>query len=212
MANSIKDNRKALLRFVEEEYGLKNPQIIIPKVKIGACLEVDDVLMIVTGTNGTQLVGKNAIQLVLDKQYEKYFKRVLQYLEKIKEKQKVSLKSYREINVENNTNTFDMLVKKIKSKPYLKRPAISNIVSLVQKEKFVALSLEEQCFVLSELLNLLSKSLTANLTLMGGSKGMGDFKISKKMSGCKNVLLHNYSITGLFEQKPVDMLKIWVGE
>ena len=78
-----------------------------------------------------------------------------------------------------------------------------------RKEKeFNELPIEDQCTVLSELLQLLAKSLQANFSLIGGKKSMGSFKISKKMSGHKNVLLHNYSITGLFEQRPVDMLKI----
>ena len=36
----------------------------------------------------------------------------------------------------------------------------------------------------------------------------GKFQISKVLSNYNSVVLHNYSITGLFEQKPVDMLKI----
>ena len=208
VANSIKGNQDALLKFVKEEYGLKNPRIIIPKVKLGACLEVDGLLMIITGTTGEQLTGKNARQLVLNVKYEKYIKRVLQYLSRKKENKNIAIENYKDISKEENSAVFDTLVEKIKTKPYINRPAI-NYDDMHRKEKeFNELPIEDQCTVLSELLQLLAKSLQANFSLIGGKKSMGSFKISKKMSGHKNVLLHNYSITGLFEQRPVDMLKI----
>ncbi|WP_407396499.1 type II CRISPR RNA-guided endonuclease Cas9 [Anaerovibrio sp.] len=208
VANSIKDNQEALLQFVKEEYGLKNPRIIIPKVKIGACLEVDGLLMIITGTTGEQITGKNARQLILDVKYEKYIKKVLQYLSRKKKNQNVAIENYKDISKEENSAVFSTLVEKIKTTPYINRPAI-NYDDMHRKEKeFNELSIENQCIVLSELLQLLAKSLQANFSLIGGKKSMGSFKISKKMSGHKKVLLHNYSITGLFEQKPVDMLKI----
>ncbi|MBE6098590.1 MAG: type II CRISPR RNA-guided endonuclease Cas9 [Anaerovibrio sp.] len=208
VANSINDNQEALLQFIKEEYGFKNPRIIIPKVKIGACLEIGDIFMIVTGTTGTQLTGKNAKQLVVDKKYEKYFKRVRQYLEKKKDNAAISLERFKEISFEANVDAFDMLVEKIKSKAYRERPAIKYDEMVATKAKFILLTVDEQCIVINEFLKLLAESSPANLLLLGLAKNKGDFKISKKMPSNQKVFLHNYSITGLFEQQPIDLLKI----
>ena len=78
------------------------------------------------------------------------------------------------------------------------------------RKKFETLPTEQQCIVLNEILHLLQcKPLVADLTLLGGKKGVGSMKVDKVISQtkCKQAKMFNQSITGLFEQE-VDLLTV----
>ena len=112
------------------------------------------------------------------------------------------------ITKEENLRLYDMLLKKQMKTIYNKRPA-SQVKTLVNgRDDFVNCTLEEQGIVLNEILHLLQcKPLTADLSLINGSKHAGNFQINKVITNYRNAMLINQSITGLFEQK-IDMFTV----
>ena len=76
------------------------------------------------------------------------------------------------------------------------------------REKFIKLSLEKQSEVLyQELFLFACNVVTADLSLIGGSKYSGKTLISNKMTNYTEAKIIHQSITGLFENE-VDLLKL----
>ncbi len=134
---------------------------------------------------------------------------LLRFNERQKLKKDLQPTKYGEIDKENNLALYDEFVKKLEKKQYVSRPAFSSSSLKEKREFFCALPVNQQCSLLCELLKLFeAKPLTADLTLIGGSKNTGSFKYSKEITSYTSVLLYSYSVTGLFEQEPVDLLHI----
>ncbi len=91
---------------------------------------------------------------------------------------------------------------------YKFRPAnqVSNLKE--NREVFNSLAVEDQCSVLNQVLMLfVCKPVTANLSLIKGSKNAGNMALSKIISNMRSAYLIHQSVTGLFEQK-IDLLKV----
>ena len=90
---------------------------------------------------------------------------------------------------------------------YKNRPA--GIGTLLQKgmDQFRELALDEQCYVLSQVVKLSNNAKAdADLKRIGGSGQSGKATVSKKISSNKNVHLICRSVTGLYEKR-VDLLE-----
>ena len=73
-------------------------------------------------------------------------------------------------------------------------------------ELFAKLSVQEQAYVLMQILNvsLICNSANADLRQIGGSKDAGAGKISKRIDGYESVVLVNQSVTGIYS-KEIDL-------
>lgn len=195
-----------------EEYGLKNPRIIIPKIKKNAYMIVGGFPMHLRGTTGKQLTFQGAVQLCLEDESARYLKKVEKYIQRnlarTDKKNLLPLSTEESITVEKNVELYDILCRKQKDTIYQYRPA-SQYQNLVEgREKFIELCCEEQCIVLNEVLHLLQcKPITANLTLIGGSGLAGTMKVGNIISKNSAVRLIHQSVTGLFEQE-IDLLTV----
>ena len=72
------------------------------------------------------------------------------------------------------------------------------------REKFIALDLKEQAFVITEILKMLKCNVDkANLTSIGGKGKAGSMSLGMKLTtkNNKTVQLIDQSVTGLFEKK-----------
>lgn len=197
------------LDYLREEFGLKEPRIIIDEIKIDSLITFDGCAANITGITGKSLTCKPANQLVIGNEWEIYFKAVLKFNARKKENDKEKITSKNVITKEKNAQLYEILAEKLKTKIYVNRPSIHAEDLEAGKKKFEALTAEEQCEVLGEILKLFqTKPLTANLTKIGKSSFSGKFLFNKKISNFKSVILHNYSVTGLFEQKPIDLLTV----
>lgn len=210
LVNRIQSDAAVLTEHLQTVLGLVNPRVILPKILLGSCLEIKGCPFYITGTTGEQLLGKLAAQLILNAQWEQYLKRLFKFLERYGQtKGNAVVTSYDGIASERNIALYSLLAEKLKEPVYENRPAISCKALAEKTEKFGTLSVEKQCVVLGEVLKLFqAKPLTADLRDIDGVKTAGKFQFSKKITGVKSAILHNYSITGLFEQEPVDLLTI----
>ena len=185
----------------KDKLGLVNPAIIYDKIKINTCLKIDGYPMHLSGKTNQQLIMKNAVQLVVDKETAACLKKAEKVNNRIVNNKDYKIEKSDEISKEDNIKAYDCLMNKAKKTIYKNRP--SNQISTLEKgkDKFEALTLEEQCTVLMEILKYFScKAITCNFSSVGGGAHAGKTLISKNITNCSTISIINQSITGLFEE------------
>ena len=190
---------------------LKNPQIIIPKIRMHALLEVEGFRMNVTGRTGDSLVYAPAVQLVIGPLWEGYLRDVLKFSQRAAEYRRVNktalqVREFDGITAEQNLALYDVFVMKLSETIYRARLEAQAKNLAEARERFAALSTDAQCDVLSEILNMFKcNRSTADLKAIGLGGQLGIVRTNKTMSGFQSAKLIHQSITGLFEQV-VDVL------
>ena len=206
------ENPELLVEYCVEFYGLIEPRIIIPCIKKNAKLIINGFPMHLKGSTGAQLDLQVAVQLCIDNEKAKYLRKIIKYIQDNsarKDKKKLLLiNPYMGITNEMNIIIYDMLTDKLSHSIYQHRPANPYKKLEARRDKFISLSIEEQCVVISELLHLFQcKPVNANLLLINESKDTGKVNTNKKISGFKSIKLVDQSPTGLYEQV-TDLLTI----
>lgn len=199
-------------KYCSDIYNLKEPKVIIPKIKKGSVIIVNKFPMNLRGNTLKQLSLQGAVQLCLQEDEEIYLKKIEKYIkrniERIDKKVLLKLTEKDRITSKENLDFLEVLLRKQKETIFKYRPG--NQVEKIENgiEKFKNLSLEEQCIVLNEILNLLRcKPITADLSLIGGASSAGRIVINKTISNNESIKIVNESVTGLFKQE-IDLLKI----
>ena len=211
-AKEFEKNILAFEEYCESTYKLNNPVVIIPKIKKDTLFIFDSFPMHLRGSNGRHLIMQNAVQLKLTEEIQKYVKCIEKYITnnnlRKDKKTLLPIRISEGITKENNLRLYNVFLDKQKDTIYCKRPAAQVELLLNEKEKFINCTLEEQSIILNEILHLLQcKPLTADLTLIGGSKYAGKIQVNKIISNFNKVLLVNQSATGLFKQE-IDLLTV----
>lgn len=198
--------------YCEQEYGLKKVKVILERIKKDACLVVDRFPMHLRGTTGKQLLMQGGVQLSMDEAFEVYCKKIEKYLQRNKDltvkKGYLEISNQDGLTKDENLKLYQELCRKQRETIYRYRPN-NQYEKLIEKQKtFEALSCEEQCMVLNEILWLFRcKPNLANLSMIGGAAKTGKIALNKVISNYESVILKNQSVTGLFEQS-IDLLKI----
>lgn len=197
--------------YLEENYGLTEARVIIPKIKKNTLFKIDGFPMHLRGTTGRQVLFQNAVQNIIDVEKEYYIRNIEKYLaqnERQKDKKAIlMIDEYSKITKEENMEIYDYLVQKNITSIYKHRPA--NCLSILEegREKFKNIDVEKQCIVIGEILNLFKcRPLSADLSLIGGAKRVGNIQITKKISLAKEAVIVHQSITGIYE-KEINILK-----
>ena len=211
VAEFEKDKDK-FMEFCIENYNLNNPRIIIPKIKKNSLIVVNKFPMNLRGTTGKQLLFQGAAQLILPEEEMKYLKKIEKYIqrniERMDKKELLKITEKEEITREENIKIFEELLNKQKETIYKYRPASQVKKIEAGKEKYHTITLEEQCIVINEILNLMRcKPITADLSLIGGAGKAGNIAINKVISEYETVVLINESVTGLFSNQ-IDLLNV----
>lgn len=207
LSKQIEDGALILEEYCRQCLGLTSPQVLVPKIKKFTLFKVDGFPMHITGRTGNRLIFAPAVQLQLDLENQKYLKEIVKFNER---NSKTSQKDYRvseksEINIVKNLEVYDILIAKHENSIFGKRPVLLNHVMEEGREKFLKLTLEEQCIALFQILKYF-KCIAAfsDFGLIGGSKNTGRVQISKKVTGEKSFKIINQSPTGLFTNE-IDM-------
>ena len=116
-----------------------------------------------------------------------------------------------DINKENNLKLYCLIVDKLRNTLFkTKYEKIGNDL-INGKEKFETLDIEQQFYVINEILKILHCNVvTGDLKLIGGSGQAGVVLTNSSLSNIKNVKsikLINQSVTGLFEQE-IELLNL----
>ncbi|MGN1417703.1 MAG: type II CRISPR RNA-guided endonuclease Cas9, partial [Acutalibacteraceae bacterium] len=198
--------------FMKAKLKAQSVKILIPCVKYSALISIDGFRMHISSKSngGMQIVCKPAMQLVLSYDFEKYIKKISEYLKKCTELRiEKPITEHDKISYEENIALYDALTEKLENTVLgVKFSAILKILK-DGKGRFENLSLHDQCYVLMQILNILHANvLTGDLKLIGGSGQSGVTSISNKLqSKYKSCKLINQSVTGLFEQE-IDLINM----
>jgi len=232
MAKRLEESLNAKLNYCKN-IGLKNPIIIKECIKMNSLLIIDGFPMYISGRTNDYIIMKGAVQLILNTEEELYLKKIIKCNDKIQEAKKKTGKkdekndeknkdekndekddtSYKiresdNISCEMNIKVYSSLINKIKYGIYSKAPGFPKKILFSSIDTFTNLKLEEQIYVILELLKLYQgRNMKADLRLINGKKGSGSKQISKNISKYDSVILRNQSVTGLFSND-IDLLKI----
>lgn len=169
------------LKYCETELNLKEPEILIGKIKLNTLFRINGSYAWLSGRTGAQLIFCNANQLLLDNGSVKYLKKITNYFKDVKKYRNKDLLVKEEINASENLALYDLLTEKLGSKTYAGLPCGGQASKLkLGRDKFEELSLEKQCFVLMEVLKFMKcNSMLSDIKLVGGAGKAGANFINK---------------------------------
>ncbi len=195
------------LRFCSDKQGLRDPEILLDRIKLSTLFRIGGSYAWLRGKTGTQILWWNATQLYLDEENTDVLKKVSNYMRDRKRYRNDALSVDGKICPEETLRLYDTLVGKLDSPLYVGL-SIKRQVPLLreQRDRFAALTMEEQCRVLFEVLHLLQcKGLTADLTLIGGKANAGVNRTNKFIQD-KHAKIIYQSSTGYY-RKVIDLDK-----
>lgn len=193
LKQEIEAKKEVLLGYCKDVLGLVNPDIRMRKIKLQSLLKRDGFFVHISGKTGNQIILRNAVNLCLRQEWVQYIKK----LEKYKEYGQID----ELLSEERNGELYQLLLEKHQDGIYAKRPNPVGEKLFHAKTLFEQLSLNEQCEVLLQILQLSSIGAAsyADLKLLKEASKCGVMLMSKKINGAGELLLINQSVTGLFE-------------
>lgn len=208
MKNQIEKDEKTARTYLTDVKMLKEPEILMRKVKTDTLFDVDGFKMWLSGRTGSQLIFKGANQLILSSQDAASLKKVIKYVNRKKENKEVVLNPRDELTEEMLVRLYDVFVDKIQNTIYGKR-LLTQVQTLMEKrESFEKLCAEDKCIVLNEILHMFQcQSTASNLKLIGGPGSAGILVMNSNITKCTRISIINQSVTGIFE-KEINLLTL----
>ena len=192
-------------RYCCEVLSLKEPRIIIPRIKTNSLISYNGFRMHITGRSNQQLSYKNATPLVLAPVWNQYVKNISKYLERCKAAEKdLEISRFDGLSEEDNNKLYDQLLSKLKGSLYGPRYKTVAKILTENADKFQQLSCPDQCRVLSKIISLFAnQSSGANMNLLTGKGVTGKLLTTKNIAtGSRNkIILIHQSVTGFYEQE-----------
>ncbi|MCM1306199.1 MAG: type II CRISPR RNA-guided endonuclease Cas9 [Bacteroides sp.] len=179
-------------------------KIRVNKILYKTLFEIDGARLLISGRTGNQIIFVIANQLLFNYETTKYLRKVLKIAEIYRERKKeISEYELSDVNSEDNINLYDLFIQKCKSNVYAKAfgKVYTNLINC--RERFVSISIAEQCKMLSEVIKAFEcKAIYAKLKEFGGSTDqVGLIRLNKTFGGKISIIYQ--SITGLYEKKIV---------
>lgn len=180
----------------------RNPQILIPKVRIQSLFEIDGFKAHISGKTGNLFVMRNAQELCMDNALAGFLKNVLKFIHRKTVQKDAAITEYDGVSDDNTSELYDFFVDKLSSSIYGKKFATQADFLRQSKDKFTNLPLEERCEVLGSILHLFQcNAVLSDFHLLGGSRQAGRIYLNKKIKAQDHVYLIEQSVTGFFEKR-----------
>ena len=190
---------------------LHEPRILAPCIKINALVAFDGFRMHISGRTGSQIIYKNANQLVIEPTWQQYIKGIVKYLERCKVAgRELELTQFDGITKAKNVLLYDVLLSKLENHLYSVQYDSIAKVFRDKREAFVDLREADQCRLLIQILILFRNRATdIDISLIGGPKNKGRIRTSNMVNPkkTKQFTIINQSVTGFYEQT-VDLLRV----
>ncbi len=194
---------------LKAHYNLIEPKILMDEINIQSCLSFDGFRVHLGGkdSGGANVIYRPAMQLVVDRESEIYIKAIYKFFEKNKGNKSLVATPYDGLSEEKNTTLYSLLANKMSNTTYkfiykdLADKLIENLSA------FQDLSIENQCEILREIINILHCNAGGGDLKKIGISSNGKIRKSCNISenGFHSVKLIHQSITGLYEHE-VDLL------
>lgn len=202
LCEKISENKKAMLDYLVSSSGLKNPQILLSKIKINTLFKVDGFYMWLSGRTGKQLIFKGANQLILTAKDTEILKKVIKFVTRKKENKNLEIVSHDELDTSDLLDLYDVFLDKLINTVYHVRLGAQVTTLTKKRENFSKLNDEDKCIVLSEILHMFQcQSGSANLTLIGGSAKAGILVLNNNITNFQQISIINQSPTGIYERE-----------
>ena len=217
--DKIKDEQ-FVKTYLEKNLSLKEPEVILPEVKIKTLLEFTDketgrARILINGKTGTQLIGALALPLILPQNYVRYVKTISVFLgtnlpagqkkpdfDKLPDNNDSIKVGSHDLDRETNLQFFDYLCDNVFNRPRFKCiPGVSSTLKDIVRNRasFSPLTVKRQAFVLNQIINLLQdQNAKANLTLLKLKASTGTLIFSKKLPPSTKIIAQ--SVTGFYEK------------
>lgn len=187
---------------VLQERGLKNPKIILSKIKIDTLFKVDGFYMWLSGRTGNQLIFKGANQLILSKAEQETLRQIIKYCTRKKENKNYIISEKDKVCESRLISLYDCFIDKLQNSVYSKRLGLQGKTLFENRERFVKLDVEDKCLLLFEVLHLFQcQSGATNLSLIGGPGHAGILVLNNNISNVNSIVIINQSPTGIYEQE-----------
>lgn len=106
-------------RYCREILGLKEPLILIPKIRINSLISYDGFRMHLSGRTGSQIIYKNANPLVISSVWHVYIKAVSKYLERCRAAGgTLEITRFDGLDQEKNARLYQLLLEKLENPKY----------------------------------------------------------------------------------------------
>ncbi len=193
--------------YISTAFGLDNVKIIIDCLKVNTLVSINNFRMHISGNaDENRLISKSAVQLILGYASEKYIKYISNYLQKcIDWKIIKEITEFDKITLEENILLYDKIIDKLGNTNFNVKYGHLYENLLDSRERFLNISLYEQCFTLIQILKILhTDTVNGDLSFLNRGKNIGALRISKTIENSKEIasfkIIHQ-SITGLYEQE-----------
>lgn len=194
----------ALEAYCRDELGYEEPRVICDKIKMYSLMKINGYYAYISGRTGNQVLTMNAVQLVLNYEWELYIKKLSDVVERNVEEEE--LEDSEVITKEKNKQLYHELMLKHRDFIYSRRPNPVGNKLAEWEERFGVLNPKEQIIVLKEILKLSQRQNQGiNLKLIGEGTRVGVSAMNKKISGLYECKIINQSVTGLFTSE-MDLL------
>lgn len=195
-------------KYCQEVLKLEDAKILVPHILLGTLFVIDGFKMHLSSKDDdSRNAFRNANQLILSPYENHYVKRICKYIGRCTlAKKQVEINSFDELTKDENLKIYITLTSKMQNKTYLPQFASDGRKLENKAECFAALSVEEECHVLYQMILILNtKMKPANLDSIGESKQAGRIRVGKKLNMRSSYKIIHQSITGFFEQE-IDLL------
>ena len=208
LKSRIEQNEEAAIEYLEKNRELKEPKILLRKIRTDTLFDVDGFKMWLSGRTGSRLIFKCANQLILFPNDEKCLKKILKFIQRRKENKNLQIYNVDGILDEDLLHLYDTFLDKLQNTIYKKRLSAQAKTLTEKRNHFIKLKAEDKCIVLNEILHMFQcQSGSANLKLIGGPANAGILVMNSNITECKSISIINQSPSGIFEKK-IDLLKI----
>ncbi len=199
------DSDAKLEEYCSKELGYDNPQIICNRIKRYSLFKINGFYAYISGRMNERLVTINAVQLVLSDEWNRYIKKINNAKERSYSLE--YLKQKGEITANKNIALYEELMNKHTHSIYVNRPGAMGKKLESGIEGFSNLDLDEQIYILEEILKLSQRLNNGiDISMIGGGKSAGKATINKVVSDLNEFKIINQSVTGLYESQ-IDLLK-----
>ena len=200
VVNIAKREPDAVKKYLEERKGYSNVVIKKYPIKKNSLIKMDGYLARLRGANETDIILKNAVQLILNKDLYEIVRKIEKYLEYNSQYQADA--KFEGFTMKDLNMIYEELYLKLKESIFQKRPAQQMKTLEKGKEAFISIdNLGEKAKVINEIITMFRCDATtvANLKAINGSQNAGSMKVKKNTLTSKSLKVVHQSITGLFE-------------
>lgn len=208
LKNVIEKSEEDALEYLRQERELREPDILIKKIKKDTLFRVEGSKMWLSGRTGERLLFKNANQLLLSAETSQTLKRVVKFNLRRKENKNVKITEKDGIDENMLIQLYDTFLWKIQNTIYGVRLSAQEKTLEEKRDAFLGLALEEKSLVLYEILHIFQcNGSSANLKSIGGSGSAKILPMNNNITKCQQICIINQSLTGVYEQE-IDLLGV----